>query len=268
MNDEILLTGGAVNQVSRRGNVVYRSGGPWVPAVHALLEHLHRSGFGLAPQPLGLAPDGREMITFLPGQVMLRPWRSCMFSDEALVQAGQMLRDLHDATEDLVFPDDTVWRSRVAGKQPGQIIRHGDLGPWNTLWEGASITGLIDWDFAEPGDRLTDIAQMALYFVPLRGDAHAAECGFTTTADLPRRLNVLSAAYGTYTPLDVVREIERLQVASMAEIELRAAEGRYPWTMFRDNGEIERTANEVAWLHGMFPTAFSRHPADPSRAAS
>ncbi len=268
MNDEILLTGGAVNRVTRRGEVVYRSGGPWVPAVHALLEHLNKAGFGLAPQPLGVAPDGREMITFLPGEVMLRPWRDCMFTDAALEAAGHLLRRLHAATEDLVFPPDTVWRSRVSGKQPGQIIRHGDLGPWNTLWEGTTITGLIDWDFAEPGERLTDIAQMALYFVPLRGDAHAAECGFTSITDLPHRLGVLCAAYGHYTPLDVVREIERLQLASVGEIEQRAAEGRYPWTMFRDNGEIDRTLAEVVWLRNMFPTAFPATPADPSRAAS
>lgn len=267
-NDEEVLTGGAVNQVTRRGNIVYRSGGPWVPAVHALLDHLRQAGFTLAPEPLGIASDGREMITFLPGEVMLRPWRDVMFSDAALQEAGQMLRRLHDATEDLIFPPDTVWRSRTAGKHPGQIMRHGDLGPWNTLWEGTTITGLIDWDFAEPGERLTDLAQMALYFVPLRGDDHAAECGFTSTDDLPHRLQVLCAAYGRYTPLGVVREIERLQLASMREVEERAAEGRYPWTMFRDNGEIGRTASEVAWLHRMFPDAFPSATTDPSLAAS
>lgn len=264
MTDEILLTGGVVNRVTRRGNVVYRSGGPWVTAVQSLLGDLRGAGFTLAPDPLGVAADGREMISFLPGEVMLRPWQLVMFGDTVLEAAGAMLRDLHAATVDLVYPDTTVWRSGPAGKQPGEVIRHGDLGPWNVLWEGDRITGLIDWDFAEPGSALTDVAQMALYFVPLRGEDHAHDCGFTSTVDLPRRLDVLCRAYGSFTPAAIVREIDRLQVASMQEIEERADEGRYPWTMFRENGEIERTAAEVNWLRQTFPVTFPVTPESPS----
>src|SRR6187551_3459372 len=110
MNDEILLTGGQVNRVTRRGNVVYRSGGPWVPAVQALLRHLRAAGFGLAPEPLGVADDGREMISFLPGEVMPREnWRPVMFGDTVLEEAGAMLRDLHAATVDVEYPPETIW---------------------------------------------------------------------------------------------------------------------------------------------------------------
>jgi thiamine kinase-like enzyme len=112
------------------------------------------------------------MISFLPGESMMRPWKPVMFTDDALVQAATMLRELHDATRGLVLPPETEWRGGKAGKSTGQVIRHGDLGPWNTLWEGDRLTGLIDWDFAEPGLPLTDLAQLALYFVPLRGEDH------------------------------------------------------------------------------------------------
>jgi hypothetical protein len=269
MNDEILLTGGAVNRVTRRGNVVYRSGGPWVPAVQNLLRDLRTAGFGLAPEPLGVAEDSREMISFLPGEVMPREnWRPAMFGDTVLEKAGAMLRDLHATTRDLSYPPETIWRSGPAAKVPGQVIRHGDLTPWNVLFEGDRISGLIDWDFAEPGEPLTDLAQMALYFVPLRGEIHARACGFESTADLPRRLHVLCAAYGSFSPSEVVAEIERLQLASMREIEERADEGRYPWTMFRENGEIERTITEVAWLRCTFRAAFPGRNADSSLAAS
>ena len=249
--------------------MVYRSGGPWVPAVQDLLRILREAGFGLAPEPLGIAADGREMISFLPGEVMLREnWRSPMFGDTVLEEAGAMLRDLHAATVDLSWPPETVWRTGPAGKVPGQVIRHGDLGPWNVLWEGDRITGLIDWDFAVPGEPLTDLAQMALYFVPLRGEANALACGFDSTADLPRRLQVLCAAYGAFTPPVVVREIERLQLASIREIEHHANEGRYPWTMFRENGEIDRTVAEVDWLRRTFPAAFPGSHAESGLAAS
>jgi hypothetical protein len=253
MNVEEPLTGGAINSVTRRGDVVYRSGGPWVPAIHAVLDHLHRQGFAYAPRALGVDEQGREMISFLPGEPMLRPWRPVMFTDHALVQLATMLRELHAATVDLELPPETEWRTGPAGKIRGQVIRHGDLGPWNTLWQGDRLTGLIDWDFAEPGDAITDLAQMALYIVPLRGEDHWQECGFPQRPNFARRIDVLCRAYGEFTPGAVVREIERLQTAEMHRMEDFAAKGLYPWTMFRDNGEIERTRQEVEWLRHVVP---------------
>ena len=50
------------------------------------------------------------------------------------------------------------------------IIRHGDLGPWNTVWEGETLNGVIDWDFAGPAYPLSDVGQFAWYSVPLRGE--------------------------------------------------------------------------------------------------
>jgi hypothetical protein len=256
MNDEELLTGGAINTVTRRGDVVYRTGGPWVPAVHAVLGHLVRAGFRFSPRPLGVDDDGREMIGFLPGESMMRPWKAPMFTDNGLAQAATILRALHDATRELALPPETEWRTGKAAKIPGQIIRHGDLGPWNTLWEGAELTGLIDWDFMEPGEAVTDLAQMALYFVPLRGDTHWRECGFGQEPDFAHRLAVLCGAYGEFTPASVAREIERLQLAEMRRMTEFAAQGLYPWTMFRDNGEIERTQSEVDWLRATLPDLF------------
>lgn len=252
-DDEDVLSGGAINTVTRRGNVVYRTGGPWVPTVHAVLDHLHRQGFGYAPKALGVDGCGREMITFLPGHSMTRPWKPIMFTDDALVQAAVMLWQLHAATHGLELPPDTEWRGGSAGKSVRQVIRHGDLGPWNTLWEGNRLTGLIDWDFAEPGLAITDLAQLALYFVPLRGDHHWRACGFPERPDFRRRLGTICATYGEFSPDDLVSEIIRLQAATMTDIAERADAGRYPWTMFRDNGEVERTRAEVEWLREVFP---------------
>jgi len=149
-----------------------------------------------------------------------------------------------------------VWRSGPAAKTAGQIIRHGDLGPWNTLWQGDRLTGLIDWDFAEPGLPLTDLAQLALYWVPLRGEEHWREAGFPDRPEFAHRLSVLCDAYGSFTATEVVFAIEQLQQTSIDEIAERAALGLYPWTMFRDKGEIERTRFEIEWLRSTFPCKF------------
>ena len=54
---------------SRRADVVLRTAGPWSPAVLALLRHFAEVGFDGAPRPVGtgVAEDGREAITYLPG---------------------------------------------------------------------------------------------------------------------------------------------------------------------------------------------------------
>jgi hypothetical protein len=69
-DDLILLEGGGRNVVHRRGDVVIRAAGPWTPAVHALLRHLEDVGFTGAPRLVGsgLAPDGRETLTFIEGK--------------------------------------------------------------------------------------------------------------------------------------------------------------------------------------------------------
>ncbi|MBA3379349.1 MAG: aminoglycoside phosphotransferase family protein [Chloroflexia bacterium] len=254
--EEYPLAGGAINAVTRRGNIVYRTGGPWVPAIHAVLDHLRAQGFAYAPRALGIDAQGRDMTSFLAGSSMMRPWRPVMFTKDALDQVATMLRELHAATRGLALPAETEWRSGPAAKAPGQVIRHGDLGPWNMLWQGDRLTGLIDWDFAEPGLPLTDLAQLALYAVPLRGDDHWRECGFPKRPDFRRRLEVLCEAYGGVEPDQVTGEVVRLQESAINEITTRAAEGRYPWTMFLENGEVERTRAELAWIRQTLPEWF------------
>jgi hypothetical protein len=56
---EIPLDGGNMSGgVVRVGDTVRRPAGPWTPAVHALLDHLHGVGFHGAPRPLGLDDRG------------------------------------------------------------------------------------------------------------------------------------------------------------------------------------------------------------------
>jgi hypothetical protein len=51
---EVPLAGGNVSAgVVRVGDTVRRPTGPWSPAVHALLVHLHEVGFDGAPRSMG-----------------------------------------------------------------------------------------------------------------------------------------------------------------------------------------------------------------------
>jgi hypothetical protein len=52
-SDEEVLAGGNCTAVSRRGEAVHRTAGPWTRTVHRLLEHLHARGVRFLPRPLG-----------------------------------------------------------------------------------------------------------------------------------------------------------------------------------------------------------------------
>ena len=67
---EVPLAGGDVTAgVVRVGETVRRPTGPHSPLVHAMLEHLERVGFAGAPRYLGQDDRGREMLTYIEGDV-------------------------------------------------------------------------------------------------------------------------------------------------------------------------------------------------------
>jgi hypothetical protein len=66
---EILLEGGSHSTVVRVGMTVRRGSHPWSSAVLDLLEHVYQAGFAGAPRPLGFDDQGREVLTYLEGEV-------------------------------------------------------------------------------------------------------------------------------------------------------------------------------------------------------
>jgi hypothetical protein len=131
--DEVVLTGGGRSTVTRRAEVVLRPAAPWSASTTALLMHLRAAGFGGSPRPVGsgFSADGREALTFIPGDVVHpKPW-----SDEAVNAVGELLRRLHQAVADFTPPPNAVWQpwfGRMLGQGP-RIISHCDTGPWNLI---------------------------------------------------------------------------------------------------------------------------------------
>jgi aminoglycoside phosphotransferase (APT) family kinase protein len=86
------------------------------------------------------------------------------------------------------------------GARPGPIIRHGDLWPPNVVCRDGVPVALIDWDFAQPGTALEDVASAAKHWVPLIAPARAPVDGWPDDlGDLTRRgerLRLLCDEYG------------------------------------------------------------------------
>jgi hypothetical protein len=245
---ETVLTGGSVNRVVRVGDTVRRPTGHWTPPVHALLRHLEHVGFAGAPRVLGIDERGREILTFLDGDVATRPWPAVMRTDDGLVQSARLLHRYHEAVASFVPPVDARWRSGPAAMQAGQVISHGDLGPWNSIWSDNELVGLIDWEFAEPRWPVEDVAELAWYFVPLQGPRVWRDAGFEAVPDFARRVAVVCDAYGTFTVAEVVDALVRMQQLERQRTLEFGVRGISPWNRFLARGDVAQFDEEHAWL--------------------
>ena len=151
------LPGGRSFGAVRADDEVRRPAQPWTETVPSVLRHLEDVGFDGAPRARGFDEQGRERLTFLPGQTLgeATPWPDWLRSDDALRQVGAWLRRLHDATVTFRPAGDAVW---FTGRpwQPGLLIAHLDASPWNAVWADGALVGFVDWDLpARPGARMT-----------------------------------------------------------------------------------------------------------------
>jgi hypothetical protein len=142
---EVPLGGGRLTSgVVKVGGTVRR---PASPFAAMLLSHLALVGFDGAPRYLGEDGLGRQVLTFVPGDVPAK-WRA--FGDEQVARAGMLLRRMHDASRGLA--------ERVGG---GDVVCHHDPGPNNTVFRDGLPVAFIDFDFAAVGDPLEDVGYVA-----------------------------------------------------------------------------------------------------------
>lgn len=203
------LGGGTRTAVWRVGDVVMRDAGPQSPAVVALLAHLRDVGFDAAPRPVedGFTSDGREALTFLPGET---PHPSA-WTEEAAFRVGVMLRELHDATSGFVEPADALWRPWFARSLRGDrpVIGHGDLGPWNVLAIDGVPVAFIDWENAGPVDAVWELAQVAWLNAHLHDDDVAERVGLPDAAARMQHCAAVLDGYGL-RPADRVGFTDRM----------------------------------------------------------
>jgi Ser/Thr protein kinase RdoA (MazF antagonist) len=170
------LSGGRVTAgVVRVGETVRRPRGDNWRLVRALLTHLRERGFEGAPRYLGSDEQGREIFSFLPGEVP--PDLDAAIPDETLAAAARLIRRFHDATAD----------TPISHGQ--ETVCHGDLSPCNFVFRDGSPVGMIDFDAAAPGARVQDLGYALFLWLNLGTDGPAP-------AEQARRIEVFCRAYG------------------------------------------------------------------------
>lgn len=147
MSDPVRLTGGAMTEdVLLIDGQVHRTAHPNSQYVAELLRVVADRGCAWAPRHLGRDQAGLDIFTYLPGCTGAEHE---LLSPDAYAQAAKILRQLHTIT---------TGHPLARGQQ---CVVHGDCGPWNWVLRDGAVVGLIDWDGAGPGSRLSEFGYMA-----------------------------------------------------------------------------------------------------------
>ena len=198
---EIELTGGNTSRVTRIDDTVRRSAGRWTASVHELLRYLESVGFDGVPRVAGFDEKGREILSFLHGEVPVdRPWPEFVWSDAALRDVGRWLARYHLVVLEFPPQPEPRWWSFEGNPQEGEIICHNDFGPYNAVFREGRLAGVIDWDVAGPAKPLWDLAFCAWSWVPLHHPELVRALGGPGEESQAARLEILCEAYGYHDP--------------------------------------------------------------------
>lgn len=214
--------------------------------MHALLEYLHGVGFTQVPKPLGVV-DGEEVLGWIPGESGAAGWRQVVPESGLRALAG-LLRDYHRAVAGFVPPQPTCWALSERPARQGELVCHGDFGPWNVVWDGGAPVGLVDFDFAQPSDALDDVAYALEYVAPFRDDVHAMRWhAFTAPPQRTRRVAVFAEEYGLPTVDGLVDAVIRRQQATCRHVRALAERGLEPQRTWVAEGLLDELAARVQW---------------------
>jgi hypothetical protein len=232
----------------RVGDTVRRVAGASREAVRDLLLHLESVGFDAAPRHVGTDDQGREVLTWIEGDVPLPPYPAWAMTDRALADLGGLVKRLHEATATFGGTSED-WSTEWADPGGGSVICHNDLYPENVVFRDGRVVALIDFSMAAPGRPLWDLAIAAEVWSPLgdpdRRNQHPANL------DGIARVGVLARAYGLEPEraeelIDILTQ-ERAQ--STANIRAEIAGGNEPWIReWGYAGGDERAAADDAWI--------------------
>jgi thiamine kinase-like enzyme len=112
------------------------------------------------------------------------------------------------------IPKDAIWFAEIPGSP--EVICHGDVGPYNTIYVETKAVALIDFETAAPGPRIWDLA-FAVYRLAGRCELSAiANVSDSRLDEAARRIRRFCDHYGLEErtrPLEVVLQRLEFQIA-------------------------------------------------------
>jgi Phosphotransferase enzyme family len=262
--EEPLVGDGVTAGIVRIGDTVRRPVRPFSATVQAYLAHLHQAGFTDAPVPLGVDEQGREVLSYVPGDVPRAPLPAETAGDDVLVALAGLIRRLHEASAGWVPPPDAVWGGIPGAVPPPpgpdgepELVSHRDYYPGNVVFRDGLPAALIDFDLAKPTTRIYDIVNAMWEWAPLRDPRDRAPA--FADADVPRRVTVFADAYGMTAEQRRLFVPMAIFVARRYYLSARAAAAADP--VFRrlwEQGSRDQLPRAEAWLKQTGPAIAAR----------
>jgi hypothetical protein len=257
---EVPLIGGDVTEgVVRVADTVRRPIGANAPLVHALLHYLESVGFDGAPRLLGIDAAGREVLTYMQGEVAGRPRPAWIADEQRLVSVARFLREYDDAAAGFVVPEGVrAFQGLTAAPQdpempppppyPVELVGHMDVTPDNVVFRDGRAVAFIDFDLAKPVSRVDEVQNAMRYWAPFEDPADRDP--LLRDVDVPRRCRILADAYGL-SDLDRSRVVEvavlRARRAWFSMRYIAQAEGG-GWARMWEAGVGDEIKRREAWL--------------------
>jgi hypothetical protein len=127
---EVPLEGDGVTPgVVRIGDTVRRPVRPFTGTVQRYLAALQQAGFHDAPVPLGVDDQGREVLSYVAGDVPKEPLPPACSGEDVLVAMARLVRRLHEAAAGWVPPAD-AWSPAADAALVTAQPRPADRGVW------------------------------------------------------------------------------------------------------------------------------------------
>lgn len=233
--------------ILRIGDTVHRPAHWWTPAVHELLKYLESAGFPYSSRVLGFDDEGREVLRFIAGESGGDSWEK-IITDAGLAKFARLLREYHEAIRGFEPSPQSQWAYSVGAPGPGEIMCHGDFGPWNIVWQGDEPVGIIDWDMVLPAQPRFDVLYALQYSAPFCDDTTALEWNhFPSPPDRKHRIEVFTAAYGLEEAGDIVGDVAALQRQVGGFVARLAERGLQPQADWVAQGELAEVEKKATW---------------------
>jgi len=245
--DEEQLTINENRPIIRIGNKVHRPTHFWTPAVHDLLHYLTSTDFPYSPRVFDADSEGREVLSYVEGESGKAGWYKIL-DDEGLGKLAKLLRSYHDAVAGYKPTEGIEWSTGATTMEPGEIICHGDFGPWNIVWQGNEPISIIDWDLVHPAPAEEDILYALEYAAPFRDDKAALEWHhFPAVPDREHRVEVFLEAYGHPPIADLATKVAAMQRSVGKREAYLASRGIQPQVEWVANGDLEEVEKRACW---------------------
>ncbi|WP_238882635.1 aminoglycoside phosphotransferase family protein [Clostridium sp. YIM B02551] len=263
-NNEEVLHGGNVNEVVRKGNAVHRSTN-WIPFVHELLIYLEKQEFEGAPRFLGIDDKGREVLSFIPGEVpgdYYPDFKPYIWSDNSLIKSAELLRNYHNAVKCFkVSSTETKFEVKLPAinSWEDEVICHNDAAPYNIVYKDEEPIALIDFDLAAPGPRIWDIVYMLYTSIPLASFSIDYNTGESVPyireshrVERKRRIHLFFNAYGMKIPNNL-KEWTICRIKAMCDtLTSGAKQGNIAYEKMIEEGHLKHYEKEITFLEEHF----------------